>query len=208
MNHQVQSGYLIAIEGIDGSGKSTQAKKIAKVLSGNDVSHSLLAFPDYNGPLGSVIQRHLHMTHVSKHLLQMLFAADRLRRLDEIRQLLNQRCVVVIDRYKASSHVYGSAMGLSPDWCKGLESPLPEASLTLLLDIDPELSAARTGGTDPLECNIDLLRSCQQLYRDIAASNLAWRQIDASVSSEMVFVQIQDMLHELFTKGDSSNADK
>ena len=98
---------LVALEGIDGSGKGTQAERLVKRLSESGVAAELISFPRYQDTFfGKVAGSFLHgdfgsLEEVHPFLVSLLFAGDRF----ESRPLLTAalaRCeVVVLDRYVA-----------------------------------------------------------------------------------------------------------
>ncbi|MCG2691437.1 thymidylate kinase, partial [Microgenomates group bacterium] len=89
---------LVVIEGIDGSGKSTQAKLLK--------ADFLLAFPRYENFFGKIIKYLLHLKcgqKINPYVLAFLFAADRLAAKPMIKRWLKEGKTVVLDRYTGSS---------------------------------------------------------------------------------------------------------
>ncbi len=100
-------GKLVVLEGIDGSGKTTQAHKIVEVLSRKGIKAVFTKEPT-NGVLGRMLQDvlsgKLRLPPVS---LQYLFAADRAVHQEEIKKYLEKGITVISDRYLWSALVYG-----------------------------------------------------------------------------------------------------
>lgn len=128
---------FIALEGIDGSGHTTQAHALAKALTEMGRSVYVTAEPS-TGPIGKVIRDFLQ-GRVSdfkrfQESLTLLFAADRLHHYDtEIKPKLDAGTDVICDRYVLSSWVY-QGLQVTEDWVRRANqfAPLPE--LTLIID--------------------------------------------------------------------------
>lgn len=138
-------GKLIAIEGIDGSGKTTQVKRIAKELEKKGYKTFATKEPtDY--PTGKFIRKVLSgELKVPPISLQYLYGADRAVHQEEIIGYLEKGYIVITDRYFWSSVAYGmSDMKKVDDWFLVSFSMLsfynqfivPDA--TALLIVDPE----------------------------------------------------------------------
>jgi dTMP kinase len=182
----LSAGYLIALEGIDGSGKSTQAPLLTNRLCEMGIDAIQLRVPDYDDDLGRVLLAALQDPNFDRYALQALFAAARLGKRAMLNQMLRQHLVVVLDRYYWSSLAYGVATGLAFDWCAGLESPMPHPAITFLLDIEPNLSQQRSGATDALERNAEMLSACREVYLRLAREHPRWCVIDAAQPVEAV----------------------
>ncbi len=103
---------LIVIEGLDGSGKSTQVKKICNYLRDTSISYEFLHFPRLEDPFfGILISRFLRgefgsLHSVDPYLVAMLYAADRWHASHHINQWLSEGKVVLLDRYVYSNVAY------------------------------------------------------------------------------------------------------
>ena len=132
-------GVLISFEGLDQSGKQTQAEGVRDEVVGRGRDCRLLSFPDYTTPIGSEIGRALHGERdYTADVMQLLYVANRHERRAEMIRLLEEGVVLVCDRYIASSIAYGEAQGLDPVWLADIQKFLPRPDLTILLDIAPE----------------------------------------------------------------------
>jgi dTMP kinase len=141
---------FVSFEGIDGSGKSTQACALAERLEATGREVVLTREPG-GTPLGEEIRMLLlHAGHVAPWAEAALFAASRAQHVEElIGPALARGAVVVCDRYVDSSVAYqGGARGLGIDAVLDLNLAavgglLPD--VTFLLLVDPDLAAARVG---------------------------------------------------------------
>jgi dTMP kinase len=172
-------GLLIAFEGLDQSGKQTQAELLRDRLKADGHKVRLLSFPDYGTSIGEEIARALQGERdYGADVMQLLYVANRYERKDEILRWLDGGLILICDRYRASSVAYGEAMGLDPAWLTGMQRYLPEPDITFLLDIAPETSAKRkTVDRDKYERDLRLLARVRDSY--VRQLNDAWVRIDA-----------------------------
>jgi dTMP kinase len=155
----MKSGMFIALEGIDGAGTTTQARRLSEWFA----ARALPAFATFEpsaGRIGRLIREYLagkvDAPDVDRHFhtLALLFAADRLDHLArEVEPRLGSGIHVVSDRYLLSSLVYQS-LHCAPDWVAAINGEAPPPSLTLLLDLPAESAMerlARRGLFEPAE---------------------------------------------------------
>ena len=184
-------GRLIAFEGLDQSGKQTQAKWLADAfrVAGRTVQE--LAFPGYDGPIGREISQALEGQRVyGPDVLQLLYIANRFEHASAIRQWLADGHIVIADRYAASSLAYGDAQNLDLAWLTDVQRPLPVADLTFLLDIAPETSLKRKrAARDHFERDLPLLARVRDSYRRQARAP-GWHLIDGTQPPEAVRAEV------------------
>jgi dTMP kinase len=184
-------GRLIAFEGLDQSGKETQARLLAARLQAAGHDSSIASFPDYSTAIGREIERALHEgVHHTPEVMQLLYIANRYERKGDLERLLEQGRVVICDRYVASSIAYGEAQGLDAGWLAGAQRFLPQPCLTLVLEIAPETAVRRKStGRDRYERDLDLLRRVGQSYR-MQAAQPGWMTIDGERPVEVVAEEV------------------
>jgi dTMP kinase len=182
---------LIAFEGLDQSGKETQAQQLRERLRETGRKVRLLSFPDYGTSIGEEIARALQGERdYGPDVMQLLFVANRHERREAIRQWLDGGLILLCDRYRASSVAYGEAQGLDPAWLEDIQRFLPQADLTLFLDIEPETAAGRKAhDRDKYERDLVLLKRVSASYRRQAASP-NWVRIDGERSKEQIAADI------------------
>ncbi|HEX3117873.1 MAG TPA: hypothetical protein VHP80_02180 [Candidatus Acidoferrum sp.] len=107
-NVATTSGRLIAIEGIDGSGKGTQLELLQKALRSRDVAVHATNFPHYQSWFGTMVGQFLNgkfgaLETVDPHFAALLYAGDRFEAKRELTDALANGKLVLADRYIASN---------------------------------------------------------------------------------------------------------
>jgi dTMP kinase len=182
---------LIAFEGLDQSGKETQARHLRARLAQDGWKVHALSFPDYETPIGREIRQALDgAREFGPDVMQLLYVANRLEHRPRIDLWLGAGDVIVCDRYRASSVAYGEAQGLDPAWLEDIQRSLKRPDLTVLLDIAPATAAKRkAAGRDRYERDLDLLARVRESYRR-QASQPGWILIDAEQSPDAVAAEV------------------
>ena len=180
-------GRLIAFEGLDQSGKQTQAEWLAAALEQAGYAVRIVSFPDYATTIGAEIGQALQgQRPYGADVLQLLYIANRYEYAARIRAWLAEGAMVVADRYAASSLAYGDAFGLDVAWLTDTQRLLPPADLTLVLDIAPETSLERKrAARDRFERDLPLLARVRDSYRR-QAQGPDWHLIDGARAPEAV----------------------
>lgn len=158
---------LIAFEGLDQSGKETQARQLRARLQQDGRVVRALSFPDYDTPIGIEIRRALAgEREFGPDVMQLLYVANRYEHRLRLERWLDAGDLVVCDRYRASSVAYGEAQGLDPQWLADIQRHLPAPVVTVLLDIAPATAVARKqSGRDRYERDLSLLARVRESYR-------------------------------------------
>src|ERR671924_1405900 len=133
------TGRLVVFEGLDQSGKQTQAELLRDRLKQDGHKARLVSFPDYGTSIGEEIARALQgEREYEADVMQLLYVANRYERKPDLQRWLDGGLILVCDRYTASSIAYGEALDLDAAWLAEVQKYLPPASLTFMLDIRPE----------------------------------------------------------------------
>lgn len=183
---------IVAFEGLDQSGKETQARHLrARIEQDGRKVHSL-SFPDYETPVGREIAKALAGERdFGPDVMQLLYVANRCEYRPKIELWMNGGGVVVCDRYRASSIAYGEAQGLDPVWLEEIQKYLPKPTLTVLLDIAPETAVQRKStGRDRYERDLPLLARVRESYRRQAQES-GWVLIDGEMGKDEVRAAIE-----------------
>ena len=184
-------GCLIAFEGLDQSGKETQAKRLLACLTSHGRLAEMVAFPDYRTPIGQEIERALRgEREYLADVMQLLYVANRYEWKPAIERLLAAGRIVIADRYLASSVAYGEAQGLDPAWLLEVQRFLPQPDLTLLLDITPATAVQRKRvNRDRYERDLDLLGRVRRSYQR-QAGNPGWCRINGEQEPDAVAEEV------------------
>jgi dTMP kinase len=184
-------GLLIAFEGLDQSGKQTQAGLLRDRLTGKGRTVRLLSFPDYHTDIGAEIGRALRgERHYGADVMQLLYIANRYEYRQSIIDARAEGTILVCDRYLASSVAYGEAQGLDPGWLVEIQRYLPAPDVTVLLDIPPEASARRKSqDRDKYERDLALLARVRESYVKQSAG-AGWVRIDADRDRDAVAAEV------------------
>lgn len=197
---------LIAIEGVDGSGKRTLTEGLRRALEQAGRSVATLAFPRYGHSVpADVAAEALRGEHgdlaSSVYAMALLFALDRAAALGDLERLRRQHDVVILDRYVASNAAYSAARlhedagGAAAAWVLALEYQrlrLPAPDWQVLLAVPAELADRRArsrAATEPgrerdsYERDDGLQRRTGAVYAQLAAAGWGgpWRVVDADV---------------------------
>jgi dTMP kinase len=159
-------GHLIAFEGLDQSGKQTQAERLLAAFRSAGHQAEFLTFPEYTTAIGAEIGRALQGERdYQPDTLQLLYIANRFEFRPRINAWLEAGTMVVCDRYLASSIAYGEAQGVSATWLTDIQRLLPQPELTIFLDMSPTVSLTRKkADRDKFERDLPLLGRVQQSY--------------------------------------------
>ena len=192
-------GLLIAFEGLDQSGKQTQAELLRDRLIAASRAVKLLSFPDYGTPIGEEIERALRgARNYAPDVMQLLYVANRYEWRTEIERRRSDGEILICDRYLASSIAYGEAQGLDAAWLADVQRFLPAPALTIVLDIPPEVSLQRKGaGRDKFEQDLPLLSRVRASYRRQAEAPdwlLIDGQQDVSVVADAIMRAVRSRL--------------
>lgn len=197
-------GHLIAIEGIDGSGKSTQARHLAQAF---DCDHT---FQFGATTIGAAIRKLLlnfRLEEMDDRSEALLIITDKAQHVTEIvRPALASGRNVICDRYRASALAYqGYGRGLdlaTLDAMMDFATQGLEADLTVLLDVDVERALERIGGQldliggelDRIErMGFDFFNRVADGYRALAAANPeTWVIIDGRAPIDEVSEQVRE----------------
>ncbi|MDQ3069671.1 MAG: dTMP kinase [Acidobacteriota bacterium] len=187
-------GLLIAFEGLDQSGKETQAARLRETFAAAGRTVRALSFPDYETPIGREIRAALNGDRdFAPDTLQLLYIANRHEYREAMEEWLADGDVVVCDRYRASSVAYGSAQGLDAAWLHDVQRHLPAPTVVFLLDIAPDEAVRRKAeGRDKFERDLPLLSRVRDGYRRQAADE-GWEVIDGAQPKD-------DIAMEIFTR--------
>jgi dTMP kinase len=185
------SGRLIAFEGLDQSGKQTQAELLRDRLKQDGRKARLVSFPDYATSIGEEIARALQgEREYGPDVMQLLYIANRYERKPDLVRWLEGGLILVSDRYTASSVAYGEASGLDAGWLADMQKYLPAAAMTIFLDINPETAVQRKSvDRDRYERDLALQLRVRDSYRRQAAEQ-GWLVLDGERAKSAIATDV------------------
>ncbi|MEM3691171.1 MAG: dTMP kinase [Candidatus Korarchaeum sp.] len=178
---------LVAFEGIDGAGKTTQSKRLLAKLRELGVRASWSKEPS-DGRIGALIRSALRgEIDLDQRTLALLFAADRIEHM----RSLSVNCVTIIDRYILSSLAYQGVF-MPFEWILELNKWVELPDVVFYLDLSPEVALKRV--TDrSIYHSIDLLKMVRENYMKLIEEE-PWKSrtyvIDSGRCEELVFDEI------------------
>lgn len=208
-----QRGLFVVVEGIDGSGSTTQVRALTARLEA--LGHRVLATREpSDGPVGSYLRQ--IMAREVRHsadpsTMALLFAADRRDHLDrEILPALAEGQIVICDRYLLSSLAYQGCLLADLPWVRELNRAAVPADLTFLLDLPVEAATARRSGRDFTQIyeHDELQLAVAQAYRTLA-SEVAAHFVDGCLPPQRITeILLDEVLARLAarTTGEAAHA--
>ena len=195
-------GLLIALEGIDGAGTSTQVQPLATYVRSLGRTVVTTAEPS-RGPIGLLLRQALvGTTPLGEEALALLFAADRLEHLErEVLPQLAQGAVVITDRYLLSSYAY-QVSKLPLQWIQTVNAHARPADTSLYFRVSQKTAAARRAARGGPEEHFDAAARQQAVAEAYEAAlglprigNVCVINAEASVSE--VTEQLKRSVHTL-----------
>lgn len=196
-------GLLVVIEGIDGSGKGTQAQRLHESLQADGIRAALLSFPRYEATrFGERIGDFLNgrfgaLDEVSPFLAALLYAGDRFESRTLIEQSIAENDVLICDRYVPSNIAHQGAKLEDGErdeiieWIEATEyeiNGLPKPDVVLFLDVPvvtaQQLIARKAArsytdkAADLQEADGGYLAKVSSVYRQLAANEDDWRRVN------------------------------
>jgi dTMP kinase len=166
-----RSGAVIAIEGIDGAGKTTQAKRVVRRLKSLGYRAAYTSEPT-NTSIGRLIKKELSGRITNPHKQALLFAADRIDHVYRvIRPLMEKGFIVVCDRYLYSSFAYQGVLTRDVGWVREINRMAPPPSLAILIDVPVAVALKRKRRFRGFE-NAQLLEAVRAAYLTLLEEGL------------------------------------
>jgi dTMP kinase len=162
-------GTFICIEGIDASGKSTQARWLVRNLRRRGFDAVYTTEPS-GGEVGAFIRRYVLQRgkRVPAVVEALLFAVDRVDHVEtEIEPALESGKIVVSDRYVYSSLAYQGAAGLDIDWIERINRMALKPDLAIYIDVPPEVVLKRIKRKRSVMENLENQRRVREVYMDL-----------------------------------------
>ncbi|MCB1130859.1 MAG: dTMP kinase [Verrucomicrobiae bacterium] len=189
-------GHLIILEGIDGTGKSTQAKRLGAWFEarGREV---VLGREPTDGPWGRKLRESAATGRLSPEDELEYFLKDRRQHVEEVIQpALDAGKVVILDRYYFSTMAYQGARGFDPaEIRRKNEEFAPRPDLLVILDLDVETALERIGSRGDTANEFEKresLQRCREIFLSLADEPFA-RVVDSGSSLDDVAAAIREI---------------
>jgi len=190
-------GFVIALEGTDGSGKATQAELLKEHFEKEGLKVRLISLPRYESVPGQLIRKYLdgntELKEAPIEYVALLYALDRYALLPEIRKELENGTIIIFDRYYHSNLAHQSARFEKPNdqdemlkWIKIVESRLPKPDKKIFLDLPVEVtqSLMERRDKDIHENNEPYLNRTREMFRKIVNSEKDWIHINCATQKQ------------------------
>lgn len=198
---------LIILEGLDGSGKSTQIKLLEEYLKSNEITYKKIKLPDYDSPSSTLVKMYLggefgsSADDVNAYAAGAFYAVDRYASFNlGWKKDYESGTLIIADRYATSNSIYQMEKIEESKWDEYLEwsedfeynkLSIPRPDCVIYLDMPVEISqrlmTSRYDGDenkkDVHEVNVDFLNKCRKsaLY---TAEKQGWKVIECSNGKE------------------------
>lgn len=189
----------IVLEGIDGSGKSTQSELLNQWLQNNGYSTKKIVEPT-TSDIGKLIRKELlnpkATNDINQQRLTLLFAADRLTLKEEILETKQSKEKILIsDRSFYSSICYQNNSSIDRNWIYQVNLEAPRPDLTILLDLTEKEAIKRCDKEEAFE-NIEFLEKTRKNYLNLLDVEENIEIVDATLSVEEVQKNIIKIVKE------------
>jgi len=199
-------GRLIVLEGLDGAGTTTQARRLVDDLAAAGRAAHLTREPS-DGPIGRLLREMLTGGHaiadapLSQGTFGLLFAADRLDHLQrEVEPALAAGAIVVSDRWYHSSLAY-QGTGADRDWIATLNARARRPELTIFLRVRPEVAAKRRADAkrraelfEDLEMQREVDAGYQATIAELQAAGERIEIVDGEAAEDAVFAAVRRLV--------------
>ncbi|CAJ0845883.1 9812_t:CDS:2 [Entrophospora sp. SA101] len=176
-NSNKNRGALIVLEGCDGSGKSTQAKRLYDHLKNDGVNVKLMRFPDRSTLIGQLINSYLK----NEEDLD-----------DTMKNYLLDGTTLIVDRYVFSGVVYSTAKGLDFNWCKSSDIGLLTPDMVIFMNMPSEELLKRKGFGDERYEKLEFQQKVKDNFLKLEDPRF-WKILDANKSISEIHNQIMKL---------------
>jgi dTMP kinase len=184
-------GAFIVIEGLDGSGKTTQARLLVQKLRSSH--NAVYTTEPSRGKIGSFIRECclFEEKRLDSAAEALLFAADRIEHVrNEVVPALNKGFLVISDRYVYSSLAYQGSAGLSLEWIEAINRHALKPDLAIFIDVTPETVMQRLSRKKSVMETLEIQRKVREVYLKFVANDALVR-----IDGEKPVAELSEALH-------------
>ena len=187
----------MVLEGIDGAGKTTVAKKVVSLLTKEGIE-ALYTYEPYTKDLTEMLKK--YGRSLGGVMETLLMAADRYYHINEvIKPALSLGKVVVSDRYYYSSMAYQGARGVEISWIKAVNKFVLKPDIAIYIDVPPDLGLKRKINSltrlEYLEGDLGVIKDVRAIYKDLVSKG-ELIEIDGTLGLNDVINSIKKVLCE------------
>jgi len=196
----VSKGVFICVEGLDGCGKTTQAKLLVRRLRRS--CDAIYTAEPSSGKIGRFIKKHwLHGDKRGSGVVEaLLFAADRFEHVENtVLPALKRGRIVVSDRYVYSSLAYQGATGLELEWIERINEHAVRPDLAIFIDVEPETVVQRLKPRKSVMENLETQRKVREVYVEFVEKGELVR-VDGSKSKGEVALDLATVVQRFLGK--------
>jgi dTMP kinase len=197
----VFKGVFICVEGLDGCGKTTQAKLLVRRLRRS--CDAVYTAEPSSGKIGRFIKKHwLHSDKRGSGVVEaLLFAADRFEHVENtVLPALKRGRIVVSDRYVYSSLAYQGATGLELEWIERINEHAVRPDLAIFIDVEPETVVQRLKPRKSVMENLETQRKVREVYVKFVEKGELVR-VDGNKSKGEVSLDLAAVVQRFLGKG-------
>lgn len=201
-----KQGRLIIIDGIDGSGKTTQIELLKQYLAlqGSTLQMEIISFPRYGDNLyADLVQKYLagefgKIGDIDPHFIALSYAGDRMLAKPQIEKWLSEGKVVIANRYVSASKAH-LGVNISEEkradfinWIDKLEyetNGLPREDMTIILNVNPrngQENARQDDIRDIHEEDLAHLQKASLIFLDLAKNDPSWVIVNCMENGKML----------------------
>ncbi|MEM1622601.1 MAG: dTMP kinase [Sulfolobales archaeon] len=190
-------GALIAIEGIDGAGKTTVSKHLLEIFRKCEYRAVYTYEPYYDSIRKIFENKGMDLTPESEALL---LVADRYSHISRVvRRELEKGSIVILDRYKYSTIAYQGALGLPLEWLREIQKYLPDPDVAIYLDIDPVEGLKRKSESKERTLtyfeNVERIEKAREIYLSMTSKG-ELTLVNASLELPLVIEKVIEVVNE------------
>lgn len=210
---KTNQGFLLVIDGIDGSGKTTQIELLKQYLAsqGLALQVEIISFPRYGDNLYvDLVQKYLEgefgpIGQIDSHFIALAYAGDRMLAKGQIEKWLSEGKIVIANRYVSASKAH-LGVNISEEkrtefvnWIDKLEyetNRLPKEDMTIILNVDPgnaQENARQDDIKDIHEEDLTHLQKAALLFSELAKDDPSWVVVNCMENGKM---QTKEVIHQ------------